>query len=221
MRLAPPLAALALAAAGVGATDLNFVPAGVEIVPASYRAAGCLDRPACQIGAAILSAEQAGEARFVEQDFAGVYGLGIAATNTNADRDEEIQGPIADLGVPGERLTVTFAVPHVIDRIVIGHLYNPNMPGDPMETAIIEGFSGEESLGILRLQSVDDTAGAFTLEGNASVGAVRRLDVTAGQYVLFSPFGAAVDRVVLTGAEVVSGDTADFSLVALGARPAR
>lgn len=217
----PTRRALALVALAWPALAGPTLAAGtVEIVPAAYLAAGCIGSRTCTVAGAELSAGPAPDARFARQDFAAVVGLGVAATDTGADRDDEIQGPVDDRGLSGESVTVTFAAPHRVGRIVLAHLYNPEMPGDPPETAIIEGFRAGESLGQLRLTSINDESGAFRLAGDARIGAVRRLDTRAGQYVLFEPFGTPVDRVVFSAPAVPSGDTSDYSLVSLAARPA-
>ena len=208
-------------AAAVLAALLAGSAAGEELVVTAEDAiaAGCIAMPACRVGGLELTAGPAPEARFSRQHYSGVTGLGVAATDTGADRDDEIQGPILDRGLPGESVILAFDRPHRITRLVVAHLYNPDMPGDPPETAVIEGFLEGQSLGALRLTSVDDDLGAFALEGTAGVGAVRRLDTLAGQYVFLEPFAGPVDQVLLGAAPVASGDTADYSFVSLTAAP--
>jgi len=212
-RLSHAAAAVGLLLAGAAAGD-ELVVTAEDVI-----ARQCLGTPACRIGALELTAGPTPQARLTRQHYSGVTGIGVAATDTGADRDDEIQGPILDRGLAGESVILAFDRPHRIARLVVAHLYNPDMPGDPPETAVIEGFRAGQSLGALRLTSVDDDLGAFALEGTAGVGAVRRLDTLAGQYVLFEPFDGAVDRVVLGAAPVPSGDTADYSFVALTAAP--
>lgn len=185
----------------------------------TVRAADCEGAAACTLGAAVLSAGPAPRARLGAQDYGGVVGLGVAATATGADRDDELQGPVIESALPGETLTIEFERPHAVARIVIGHLYNPDMPGDPAETAIIEAFRDGESLGTLRLQSISDAEGAFALGGTAGVASVRRLDARAGQYLMTEPFRGRVDRLVFRAGAVSRGDTADYSVVSMVARP--
>ena len=215
-----PCPARAARAAFVLGLGLAAAPAASgDIVMERAREAGCLGTASCRIGPATLTAGPAPVARFTRQHYSGVTGLGVMATDTGADRDDEIQGPVLDRRLPGESVTIAFDTPSAIARIVLAHLYNPDMPGDPAETAVIEGFRDGESLGTLRLTSVDNDAGAFLLAGSARVGAVRRLATLPGQFALFEPFGAPVDRLVLTAAAVAAGDTADYSLVSVTVAP--
>src|SRR6056297_582944 len=85
---------------------LPAAAAEVEIVPPAYRAAGCLGAASCRIGAALIGAGPAPRARLTEQRHAEVHGLGVALTDTQADRDRELQGPILEQRLPGETVTV-------------------------------------------------------------------------------------------------------------------
>jgi hypothetical protein len=65
-----------------------------------------------------------------------------------------------------------------------------------------------------------DAAGDFQVLGMARSG-VMRSSARAGAFVLLDPFAGPVDRLVFRATGVGAGDTADYSIVAIGAVPAR
>lgn len=211
MRRPSLAAALALLASPAGAADIS---------PDTYRP--CLGQPRCTIGAATLRAEAAGPAVFAEQiDSArgSVPGLGVMHDPGNGFNEPELQGPVG-AGADrrgGERIVVDFAPPQVVAVIVVAHLFNPDdVPGDAAEEALIEGFAGGQSLGLIALASLSAT----TMRLRGPVGEMNAVNAEAGETMLIAPFlGQAVDRIVFSSAPVAAGDTSDYSVHRLIARP--
>ena len=193
---------------------------GGELGLEAMREAECPGVRQCIVDGAEITAGPGEDARLVEQSYRGIIGLGVALTDTEAPRDREIQGPIAEGDVPGERLTVAFDAPRRIDRIAITHLFNPGVPGDPQEEALIEGHLAGESLGTLSIRSLSDEAGGFDVGDLGLVATVLRESPEAGTYVIVEPFGGEVDRLVFRAGRVESGDTSDYSLMGIVSRPA-
>jgi len=200
------------------ATAAAMAAQAAVITPESYRASGCIGAADCRIGAARIVAGPAPGARLGEQFFRDVVGLGVTLTDTGADRDRELQGPIMADAVPGETISIAYDAPHAIESIVIAHLYNPGVAGDPTEEAIIEGFRDGARIGSLIVHSESDGPGDFTISGNHTA-TVHRHSVSAGAFSIETPFAAAVDRLVFRATAVGSGDTSDYSVVSIIARP--
>jgi len=190
---------------GAGAAEI-----GIDLA----RENGCLGQQSCRLGPARLSAGPGAEARLIEQTYREVSGIGIALIDTAADRDREIQGPVLDKDVLGERLTLTLDRARAIEAVTVAHLFNPSVPGDPAELAIIEGFRDGVSLGAIRLRNEGEAESGFSASGAAFDG-VERVAQDAGVFVLTTPFGGPVDSVVFTAGAVSSGDSSDYSLVSV------
>lgn len=204
--------------AGAAALALAAEAGAVELGPDAWQ--GCLGRASCTLGAVTLEAGGAGAtlAEQIDRARGGVAGLGVARDPGNGFNEAEIQGPVGALGTAGETLTVRFDRPHRIGLIDVAHLFSPaQIPADPAETAVIEGFAGGRALGAVRLTHAG--AAAIRLEGPAAGHAV--LMPEAGLIRILAPFGAeAPDRLVFSAPAVAEGDTADYSLARIEAEPA-
>lgn len=203
---------------GPAALALAAGACAFELGPEAWQ--GCLGRPVCEIGAVRIEAGGAGAllAEQIDRARGGVAGLGVARDPGNGFNDAELQGPVAALGTAGETITVRFARPHRIRSIDIAHLFSPaQIPADPPETAVIEGFAGDRRLGTLRLVHLG--AARSGLEGPAA-GHTALLP-EAGLFRILEPFaGAAPDRLVFSAPPVPEGDSADYSVAGIAAEPA-
>lgn len=193
--------------------------AGAETLTAQGAVeAGCVGRQTCAVGAFRLSAGPA-PAVLIDQGFRGLLGVGVALTDTAADRDREIQGALEAFGLEGETLVLVLDAPRAVARIEIGHLFNPAMPGDPPEGAVIEGFLAGRSVGAVRVVNLSESEGGYRAEGRNPEGTVQRLSSATGHFAIERPFGSPVDRIAFTAPGVEDGDTSDYSLVSVTLGP--